>query len=112
MQTCHGVFISVDAVLCAAATFTSRTTTNALHASAPILLGGRFSSSIPTAANSFVSCLFCRQGDLANKERWVVARNQGEAKAKAATILGCEADKVSGDEGSGGSGGGHCLLLV
>eukprot|EP00903_Cladosiphon_okamuranus_P022267 g20474.t1 len=34
------------------------------------------------------------QGDLANKERWVVARNEGEAKAKAATILGCEADKV------------------
>eukprot|EP00752_Nemacystus_decipiens_P005746 g5199.t1 len=34
------------------------------------------------------------QGDLAHKERWVVARNEGEAKAKAATILGCEADKV------------------
>ena len=35
-----------------------------------------------------------RQADLAHKERWVVARNEEEAKAKAATILGCEADQV------------------
>lgn len=39
------------------------------------------------------------QTDLANTERWVVARNEDEAKAKAATILGCEVDKVNQAEG-------------
>lgn len=31
---------------------------------------------------------------MANKNRWVVARNESEAKDKAAAILGVEADKV------------------
>lgn len=34
------------------------------------------------------------QADLANKDRWVVARNEGEAKAMAAEILGVDKDKV------------------
>ncbi|CAN0381276.1 unnamed protein product, partial [Hapterophycus canaliculatus] len=34
------------------------------------------------------------QADLTHKERWVVARNEGEAREKAAVVLGCEADKV------------------
>ncbi len=43
-------------------------------------------------------CLFglsVAQTDLANTERWIVARDEAEAKTKAAAILGCEADKVT-----------------
>ena len=34
------------------------------------------------------------QADLANKDRWVVGRNEAEAKAKAAQVLGVDEDKV------------------